>query len=161
MYEALQQHEAAADFENPEYQAAVMQFYKQHLCRLSPWPDCLMRSVANLDGNPVYLTMNVPNEFTVVGNLKDWDRRDRLQDIRVPALITVGRYDEIPLPCAETLHRGIPGSKLVVFDQSSHMAMLEQSDAFVEGVAAFLSQAEETSRGPTPNSAMEPAARSD
>ena len=143
-FEVLQRYEAVADFGNPEYQAAVMQFYERHLCRSSPWPDCLMRSVANLDGNPVYLTMNGPNEFTVVGTLREWDRCDRLQDIRVPALITVGRHDEVPLPCAETIHRGIPGSKLVVFDQSSHMAMLEQTDAFVQGVAAFLSQVELT-----------------
>ena len=106
--DVMDRHEATGDFANPEYQAAVMEFYKRHLCRLDPWPDCLMRSVANLDGNQVYLTMNGPNEFTVVGNLKDWERRDRIHEIRVPTLVTVGAYDEVPLACAQTLHNGSP-----------------------------------------------------
>lgn len=143
VYETLQRHEASADYANPEYQAAVMEFYERHLCRLHPWPDCLMRSVGNLDGNPVYMTMNGPNEFTVVGNLKGWDRRNRLGDIDVPTLITVGRHDELPLPCAETLHDGIRGSALAVFDHSSHMAMLEETDTFVRRIATFLNEVEQ------------------
>ena len=53
-----------------------------------------MRSIQNLNGNAVYETMNGPNEFTVVGNMKDWDRSAELENISVPTLITVGEYDE-------------------------------------------------------------------
>ena len=136
--EVMDRHEATGDFQNPEYQTAVMEFYKRHLCRVDPWPDCLMRSVGNLDGNPVYLTMNGPNEFTVVGNLKEWERRDRIHEINVPTLVTVGRCEEIPLACARTLHDSIRGSQLAVFDQSSHMAMLEETDAYIQRVVDFL-----------------------
>ena len=94
-FEIMQRCEAAGDCENPEYEAAVMEFYKRHLCRLDPWPDFLLRSIGNLEQNPVYATMNGPNEFTVTGNLREWDRTDRLGEIEVPTLITVGRYDEI------------------------------------------------------------------
>jgi proline-specific peptidase len=141
--DVMDRYEAAGDFGNPEYQAAVMEFYKLYLCRLDPWPDCLMRSVANLEGNQVYLTMNGPNEFTVVGNLKDWERRDRIHKIEVPTLVTVGGYDEVPLACAETLHDNIRGSELVVFDQSSHMAMLEETDEYVRRLVDFLTRVEE------------------
>jgi len=141
--EVMGRHEATGDFTSPEYQAAVMEFYKRHLCRLEPWPACLMRSVENLDGNPVYLTMNGPNEFTVVGNLKDWERRDRIHEIDVPTLITVGRYDEIPSACARTLHDGIRGSELAVFEQSSHVAMLEETTAYVRQLTNFLTRVEE------------------
>jgi proline-specific peptidase len=130
--------EAAGDFADPAYQEAVMEFYRRHLCRVQPWPDCLMRSIENIDGNPVYLTMNGPNEFTVVGNLKNWDRRDRIHEIRIPVLVTLGRYDEIPLACAQTLHRHIGGSELAIFEQSSHMAMLEETEAYVNRIADFL-----------------------
>jgi proline-specific peptidase len=140
--EVMGRCEATGDFANPEYQAAVMEFYKRYLCRLDPWPDCLMRSVANLDGNQVYLTMNGPNEFTVIGNLKDWERRDRIPEISVPTLVTVGGYDEVPLACAQTLHNGIRGSELAVFDRSSHMAMLEETDAYIRRLVDFLNRVE-------------------
>jgi proline iminopeptidase len=57
----------------------------------------------------------------VSGNLKDWDRIDRLGEITVPTVITVGRYDEIPPACAETMQRRMPHARLQVFEQSSHM----------------------------------------
>ena len=65
---------ARAAYDDPRYQDAVGQFYRRHLCRLDPWPDCAQRSVAELDGNQVYLTMNGPTEFDVIGPLRDWDR---------------------------------------------------------------------------------------
>jgi proline-specific peptidase len=119
-----------------------MEFYRRHLCRLDPWPDPLVRSVENLDGNQVYETMNGPNEFFVIGNLKDWNRTERLGEIRVPTLVTVGRYDEITPACAKTLHRGIPGSKMGVFEESAHVAHLEETDAYVAAVADFLARVE-------------------
>jgi proline iminopeptidase len=95
-----------------------------------------------LEGNAVYETMNGPNEFMVVGNLKDWDRIDRLGGIKVPTLVTVGRYDEITPACAETLHRGIAQAELRLFPDSSHTAHLEESDAYLQVVREFLARAE-------------------
>jgi pimeloyl-ACP methyl ester carboxylesterase len=43
--------------------------------------------------------------------LKDWNITDRLPEIRVPTLVTGGRYDEITPKCAETIHNGIPDPK--------------------------------------------------
>jgi len=82
--------------------------------------------------------MNGPNEFTIVGNLKNWERRDRLHEVDVPTLVTVGGHDEVTLPCAQTIHHGIRGSELAVFDQSSHMAMLEETDAYIRRLVDFL-----------------------
>jgi len=130
------------ELHHPDYEDAVMEFYRRHLCRLDPWPDPLVRSVKNLDGNQVYETMNGPNEFFVIGNLKDWNRTERLGEIRVPTLVTVGRYDEITPACAKTLHRGIPGSKMRVFEESAHVAQLEETEAYVAAVADFLARVE-------------------
>ncbi len=142
MVEAMQRCEAAGDWRNPEYEAAVTEFYRRHLCRLDPWPDALQRTVRNLDGNAVYDTMNGPNEFIVIGNLRDWNRIDRLGDIRVPTLITVGRFDEIPPTCAQTMQRGIPGSRVVVFEHSGHTAHLEETERYLEVVGDFLREVE-------------------
>ena len=109
---------------------------------MDPWPEPLVRSLENLDGNPVYETMNGPNEFFVIGNLKDWDRTERLGEIGVPTLVTVGRHDEITPACAQTIHRGIPGSGMRVFEESAHVAHLEETEAYVEAVAGFLARVE-------------------
>ena len=60
-------------YDSPEYQEAVAQFYRRHLCRIDPYPECIARSVAQLP-NQVYLTMNGPTEFDVIGSLRTWDR---------------------------------------------------------------------------------------
>lgn len=134
--------EAAGHWDDPQYLEAVMAFYRRHLCRVDPWPDCMQRTVRNLEGNQVYEVMNGPNEFIVIGNLKDWDRIDRLGEIRVPTLITVGAHDELTPACAETLRAGIPGSRVVQFDDSSHTAHIEETTRYLEVVDAFLREAD-------------------
>ena len=86
--------------------------------------------------------MNGPNEFTVIGNLKDWDRTARLGEIDVPTLITVGRHDEITPACARTLHAGIRSSQLVVFEHSAHMAHLEEPQRYRQVLERFLRHAD-------------------
>jgi proline-specific peptidase len=140
VYATLQEHEAAQDYRNPAYEEAATEFYKRHLCRLWPWPDPYLRTVRNLTDNQVYETMNGPNEFVVIGNLKTWDRIDRLGEIRARTLITVGKYDELSPTCAETLRQGIPGSSVVQFEHSSHTAHLEETDAYLATVRAFLAR---------------------
>ena len=147
IYETMQRHESSGKLHHPDYEAAVMEFYRRHLCRLDPWPEPLSRSLENLEGNPVYETMNGPNEFYVIGNLRDWDRTQRLGEIGAPTLVTVGRHDEITPACAETIHHGIRGSKIRVFEQSAHVAHLEETDAYLQTIADFLTWAE---AGPAP-----------
>jgi proline-specific peptidase len=140
--QTLQRYEALGDYHHPDYEAAVLEFYKRHVCRLDPWPEPLLRTAANLNGNAVYETMNGPNEFMVIGNLKTWDRTDRLGEISVPTLITVGRYDELTPTCAETLRRGIPNSRMVIFEESAHLAHLEEPDKYRQVVADFMVEIE-------------------
>jgi proline-specific peptidase len=142
MYATMQRYEATGDYQNPDYLAAVDVFYRRHLCRMDPWPEALERSSKILDGNQVYLTMNGPNEFVVIGNLRDWDRTDRLSEISTPTLVTVGRYDEITPRCAQTIRDGIPGARLRVFEHSGHLAHLEETDAYLETVSAFFGAVE-------------------
>lgn len=136
-------HEAAGTTDSAEYQAAIMVFYRRHLCRLDPWPECLTRSFEKMMRNPeVYNTMNGPSEFHVIGTIKDWDITDRLGEIGVPALIIGGRYDEATPAITETVHRGIPGSEWVIFEQSSHLPHLEEPERFLQVVCDFFDRVE-------------------
>ncbi len=72
---------AKGEYDHPDYQAAVEEFYRRHLCRSDPWPEALVRSSEQMDGNQVYLTMNGPTEFDVIGRLREWDRTADLSRI--------------------------------------------------------------------------------
>ena len=138
VFQTIERYEATGDYYNPEYEEAVGEFYRRHVCRLDEWPESLERTGENLADSPVYETMNGPNEFTVIGNIKDWDRTDRLHEITVPTLITVGRYDELTPACAKTLLKGIPGSRMVVFEKSAHLAHLEEPEKYLQVVSEFM-----------------------
>jgi len=136
-------HEAAGTTDSAEYQAAIKVFYRRHLCRLDPWPECLTRSFEKMMRNPeVYYTMNGPSEFHVIGTIKDWDITDRLGEIRVPTLVLGGRYDEATPVITETVHRGIPGSEWVIFEHSSHLPHLEEPERFLQVVCDFFDRVE-------------------
>ena len=140
----LDEHEAAGTLDSPEYQEATMEFYNRHVCRLDPWPDYVVRSFAGLEEHPeVYMTMQGPNEFVITGTLKDWDITDRLGEIDVPTLITAGRHDEFTPRQADALHRGIPGSRFVTFEHSSHMQFVEEPERYRRVVADFLDHVEQ------------------
>ena len=68
---------------------------------------------------------------------------DRLSLIRVPTLIMGGRHDEATPAITETVHRGIPGSEWVIFDNSSHMPHLEETERYMEVLTDFLDRVEE------------------
>ena len=140
--DVLDRHEAGEYFSCPEYQWAITQFYRRHLCRQDPWPACVERTFAGL-GADVYLTMWGPSEFgPVTGHLRDWDITGRLPEIQVPTLVTGGRYDEARPAHLALLASGIHDAELVIFENSSHMAFIEERGPYVQLVNDFLTRVE-------------------
>jgi len=133
----MKKYEELGDYENPEYLKAVEVFYRKHLCRLNEWPKELVYSLDHIS-KPVYLTMNGPNEFTIIGNIRYWDVTHLLHKVHVPALITGGRFDEVSPIEARSIHRGIKRSRLVTFQKSSHLPMWEEREKFMRVVGKFL-----------------------
>jgi proline-specific peptidase len=127
--QVIREHEAAGFTACPEYQSAILGFYREHVCRLRPWPAGLERSFAEA-GYAVYNTMNGPSEFTVTGTLKNWDVMDRLGEISVPTLLVGGRYDECTPGHPEEMHRRIAGSQLAIIEDASHLCFAEQPAKF-------------------------------
>ena len=121
--EALEYHGARGEFEHKAYSAAEGVFYGRHLCRLEEWPDCILRSVENLHHNTVYESINGPNEFTTIGNLRYWNRTPDLGPT-----------------CAATLQAGIPNAETVVFEESAHVAHIEEPEPYRKCVSEFLAR---------------------
>jgi proline iminopeptidase len=133
----MEQFEEAGDYANAEYQKAMQEFYKRYFCRLQEWPKELLSSLEHVS-QPVYLTMNGPTEFTIVGGIRYWNVSDQLHRIRVPTLVTCGKYDEVSPKEAKNIHKGIRGSKFVMFQNSSHLAMWEERERYIGVLRAFL-----------------------
>ena len=135
--DALRAHEAKGEFTHPEYLRSQEEFYHRHVLRHKEWPTEVVRSFARMSV-PVYHTMNGPNEFTIVGTLKDLDFTDKLHAIRAPTMFTVGRYDEVTPTVARSMHEQVKGSRLVVFENSSHLGFWEERPRYIELVHQFL-----------------------
>jgi proline iminopeptidase len=130
--------ESAHQEESPEYQKLVGLFYDRHVCRRKPLPPEAAETFAIVGKSIAYRVMNGPNEFTITGIIKDWDRRADLDHIKMPTLITTGEFDEVTLDCHETIHQGVAGSTLEIFKGCSHMTMSEQPKQYVAALRGFL-----------------------
>jgi proline iminopeptidase len=134
---AIERCEADGEYDSPVYEEAVNAFYRKHVCRLDPWPDCMVRAVDKI-GMEVYRCMWGPSEFTMTGTLKDFDCTDRLGGITVPTLFTCGRFDEATPETTAFYRSKLPGSEMVVFEDASHEHHLEKPEEFLATVRGFL-----------------------
>ena len=141
----LDRHEAAGTTDSAEYEAACMEFYRRHMCRLDPWPETMMRLFAELN-YPMYERMWGPNEFTVTGTHKDYDATEHLAELAVPTLILCGRHDEARPEDTSWYQRLVPGAELVVFEHSSHMPHLEEPERYQQVLRDLLHRADRTSK---------------
>jgi L-proline amide hydrolase len=137
--DALDRHEADDTLTDPEYLYATGVFYARHVCRIVPTPQDLVDSDAQMVADPtVYHTMNGPNEFHVIGTLREWSVIDRLPLVTVPTLVAAGEFDEATPATWQPFLDLIPGSVGHVFAGASHCTHLEQPGEFRAVIARFL-----------------------
>jgi len=80
-----------------------------------------------------------PGFVAAIDALTDHDVSDRLGEIRCPVLVYWGREDRlVPVRDAARYGEAIPGARVVVLEDTGHMAMLERPGRFNADVAAFL-----------------------
>ncbi len=139
--ETIKRHEANGTTGCPEYAAAILGFYREHLCRLSPWPEGLERSFAEA-GLAVYHHMNGPSEFTVTGTLRSWDITERLSEIHAPTLLIGGEHDECRPEHLADMQRRIDGARLEIVPDASHLCFAEKREHFMAIMNDFLASAE-------------------
>ncbi len=134
----LDKYEAKQDFQNPEYQQAMMGVvYTRHLCRLQPWPDPVERTFKHFADRP-YNVLQGPNEFVITGRFKDWDRWADLPKIRVPALVIGATFDEMDPRQLERMAKLLPQGRFHLCPQGSHLAMWDDQAAYFRGLLPFL-----------------------
>jgi proline iminopeptidase len=140
----LDDHEERGYTSCPEYLAATLEFYRRHLCRLTPWPEELERGFHGM-GLDVYESMWGPTEFHATGTLVDLDLAPRLGDLRIPTLFTCGRHDEATPETVALFRDAVPRAELAVFEESSHTAHLEERERYLEVLRGYLDRVESRS----------------
>lgn len=135
--DTISMYEDKGDLKNPKYLAALEVLNRRHICRLRVLPYDFWYSLEHWceprDGLP--------------RRLEGWDITDRLPEIRLPCLITVGEYDIRTPKCARVINRGIRGSKLVILEKCSHTALWEDRVRLIEVVRDFLDEVTEHEGG--------------
>ncbi len=137
----LLRHEAAGTTGDPAYEAATAVFYARHVCRVQPMPDEVLASFAKLAEDPtVYHTMNGPSEFHCIGSLKTWDIIGQLKHIRAETLLISGRHDEATAAVVRPFADRIARNRWVIFEDSSHMPHVEETEACLGVIRSFLEE---------------------
>ena len=85
----------------------------------------------------VYEAMWGRNEWTMTGALAGWDVRPRLGELTMPNLVLAARTISTPA-ISKTLTGGIPHAREVVFQESSHTPVLEETERYLRVVRDFL-----------------------
>jgi proline iminopeptidase len=137
----IARHRAAGDYESPEYQKVLMEeVYNRHLCRLTPWPEPVQRTLRTLNAK-IYNIMQGPDEFNIVGNFKNWDIWERLHGIQPPTLLIAARHDEMAPEQITRMSKLIPNARLSICERGSHMAMYDDQRAYFAALVPFLHDA--------------------
>jgi proline iminopeptidase len=138
----LDKHEAARDYENPEYVDVIMrQVYARHLCRTDPMPEPVQRTFRHL-ATQVYYTMQGPNEFVVTGTFKDWDRWTDLPKIKVPTLVIGAKHDEMDTEDIKREGALLPRSRVAICENGSHLSMWDDQEAYFRHLLDFIRDVE-------------------
>jgi len=135
----MKQYEAKGDFEAPEYQQLVFQFYARHVCRLDPWPAPLETTLKFV--NPkIYGYMQGPNEFIVTGTFKNWDVTSELHRIKTRALTMGARYDEMDPDEMRRIATLMPNARAAISSRGSHMSMYDDQQWYFRELIGFLKE---------------------
>jgi proline iminopeptidase len=129
-------HEERGTTSSPAYIKATEEFYSRYFCRIPFTPE-IQKSFDD-QSISVYNTMWGNNEFTSTGNLKNFDRTDVLPEISIATLFTCGEFDEATPATTRWYADQVKNSKLVVFEDASHLSMNEKPDEYVKVVREFL-----------------------
>ena len=89
-------------------------------------------------GKDVYEAMWGPNEWTITGALDGWDLSARLGELKLPAIVLRGGHDVATPAVTRTLPDGLPQAREVVFEESAHMPVLEETERYLAAVRRFL-----------------------
>ncbi len=138
--QAIRVNEKNKNYSAPEYKRGVQMFYENFVARKLPWPPDVDSCFTQIGKQYEY--MNGPSEFTIVGPLKNFDRTDRLHEIKVPTLFTTGEFDEAAPRTVKYYQSLVPGAKFEIIPRAGHLTMQDEPEYSNKVVRDFLNDLE-------------------
>ena len=130
--------EAKEDYDNPEYERLMMEeLYPKMICRTKPWPEPADRAFRHAN-QKIYVQMQGKSEFLVTGNLKDWERWDRLHEIKVKALTIGAEHDEMDPEDMKKMAKLMQNATNLYCPNGSHLCMWDDQAIYFENLLKFL-----------------------
>ena len=138
----IREMEATNEYLNPAYADLVStHYYPEHILRmpLEKWPEPVTRSFNNTN-SALYVAMQGPSEFGVVGNakLKNWDRKSDLANIKIPTLTIGGTYDTMDPEHMKWIASQVQQGRYLHCPSGSHMDMYDDQETYMDGLIRFL-----------------------
>ena len=140
--QAIALAEQTGNYDAEDYTHANARFMELHCAGAvtADSPECLRRKKKS--GDEAYLVAWGPNEYTPMGNLREFDYTERLKEIACPCLITRGTNDLCTPLVAKTMFDRIPHARWELFDGTRHMSFVEQNDKYIQLLADWMEETE-------------------
>jgi proline iminopeptidase len=130
--------EAKQDYDSPEYTKIMMEdLYPKMICRIQPWPEPVTRAFRHAN-DKIYNQMQGKSEFLVTGNLKDWERWDRLHEIKVKALTIGAEHDEMDPEDMKKMATLMQNATNAYCPNGSHLCMWDDQEIYFQNLIKFL-----------------------
>jgi proline iminopeptidase len=140
---AIADAEKSGKFDSPGYAAANETFMAAHLAR-SPTPETgplLEKAMAGVNQD-IYVLMNGPSEFSILGTLKDYDRVADLKKLSLPILFLSGEFDTATPGAAKDYAAAAQHAEAVTIAGAGHLTTIDQPQATNDAIRAFLHKVE-------------------
>lgn len=136
--EAIRQAEASGDYSNEAYKLANEHFMIRHASAkpTDQSPEPLRRP--KVGGQVAYQTAWGPNEYTPLGNLRDYEYTKRLVRVKTPALVINGTDDLCTPLVAKTMADALPHAEWELFAGARHMVFAEQPEKYQRLLSRWL-----------------------
>ncbi len=122
-------------YTSSDYRNAVSVYSKNFVVRKQT--SAIDSSFANVNLT-VYGYMWGPSEFTALGTLKDYDRTNRLSEIKIPTLFIAGEYDEARPSTVKFYQSLVSGATFELMENSGHTTMQDNPQQDIKAIRNFL-----------------------
>ncbi len=129
------------DLDSEEYKKASTEFYYRFIYRMREFPTGVLKAEHKFNSE-IYNLMWGPAEFKASGTLKNFDLIPKLSQIKVPALLLCGRFDEATPESTAYFQKLIPNSQMEVFEKSAHFPMWNEKEKYLKTIREFLETVE-------------------
>ena len=147
LHDTIQQtieiNELNKTYDTHEYREAIGVYTQQFI-----WRNGIVihteNDVSRVPGNSeMYMHMWGPSEFNATGNLKNYDRLERLDEINIPTLYITGEFDEARPTTVSYYHSLTPGSEFAIIPNAGHASMHDNKEANLSLIRTFLHNCED------------------